>query len=106
MPGIGGLDGISAGAHLYDQIGDVFERRVRQMRNMPASEAHVIADAVLGNAAERGVQFVRGSDFVLEGHESSLRLAYSGVTPAEIEEGVSRLADAYRAVASATAGVT
>jgi 2-aminoadipate transaminase len=48
-------------------------------------------------AAERGVQFVKGSDFVLEGGESSLRLAYSGVTPAEIEEGVARLADAYRA---------
>ena len=40
-------------------------------------------------AAERGVAFVKGSDFVLEGYESSLRLAYSGVTPAEIEEGVS-----------------
>jgi 2-aminoadipate transaminase len=62
-------------------------------------------EALLAAAAERGVQFIRGSDFVLEGHESSLRLAYSGVTPAEIEEGVSRLADAYRAVASATASV-
>ncbi len=46
-------------------------------------------------AAERGVQFVKGSDFLLEGGESSLRLAYSGVTPEEIEEGVRRLADAY-----------
>ena len=42
------------------------------------------------------VQFVKGSDFVLEGAESSLRLAYSGVTPAEIEEGIRRLAEAYR----------
>ena len=41
---------------------------------------------------------MKGSDFVLEGGESSLRLAYSGVTPAEIEEGVKRLAEAYRAV--------
>jgi DNA-binding transcriptional MocR family regulator len=48
------------------------------------------------------VQFVKGTDFVLEGYESSLRLAYSGVTPAEIEEGITRLADAYREV---TAGV-
>ena len=32
---------------------------------------------------------------VLEGAESSLRLAYSGVTPDEIEEGIKRLADAY-----------
>jgi DNA-binding transcriptional MocR family regulator len=46
-------------------------------------------------AAERGVVFVKGSDFVLDGGESSLRLAYSGVTPAEIEEGVKRLAAAY-----------
>lgn len=46
-------------------------------------------------AAERGVQFVKGSDFLLEGGESSLRLAYSGVTPEEIEEGIRRLADAY-----------
>src|SRR5580658_1320215 len=56
MPRISGFDGISAGAHLYDEIGDIFERRVRQMRNMPASEAHVIADAVLGNAAERVIE--------------------------------------------------
>jgi 2-aminoadipate transaminase len=49
-------------------------------------------------AGERGVQFVKGSDFVLEGAESSLRLAYSGVTPDEIEEGVSRLAEVYREV--------
>ena len=32
---------------------------------------------------------------VLDGADSSLRLAYSGVTPAEIEEGVKRLAGAY-----------
>jgi DNA-binding transcriptional MocR family regulator len=50
-------------------------------------------------AGERGVQFVKGSDFVLEGGESSLRLAYSGVTPEEIEEGVTRLAEVYREIA-------
>ncbi len=55
-------------------------------------------DALFDAAAERGVQFVKGKDFVLEGYESSLRLAYSGVTPAEIDEGVSRLAQAYEAV--------
>ena len=37
--------------------------------------------ALFTAAAERGVQFVKGSDFVLDGGESSLRLAYSGVTP-------------------------
>jgi DNA-binding transcriptional MocR family regulator len=51
-------------------------------------------------AARRGVHFVKGEDFVLEGGESSLRLAYSGVTPADIEEGVRRLADAYAEVAT------
>ena len=44
------------------------------------------------------MQFVKGTDFVLEGGESSLRLAYSGVTPAEIREGVTRLAEAYAEV--------
>jgi 2-aminoadipate transaminase len=58
--------------------------------------------ALFAAAAERDVQFVKGSDFVLEGGESSLRLAYSGVTPAEIEEGIDRLAEAYR---EATSGV-
>jgi 2-aminoadipate transaminase len=47
-------------------------------------------------ARERGVLFVKGSDFLLEGGESSLRLAYSAVPPEQIEEGIRRLADAYR----------
>jgi DNA-binding transcriptional MocR family regulator len=55
-------------------------------------------DALFTAAADHEVQFVKGSDFVLEGGGSSLRLAYSGVTPEEIEEGVSRLAEAYREV--------
>jgi DNA-binding transcriptional MocR family regulator len=54
--------------------------------------------ALFDAAAARGVQFVKGTDFVLEGGESSLRLAYSGVTPAEIREGVTRLAEAYAEV--------
>jgi DNA-binding transcriptional MocR family regulator len=60
-------------------------------------------DALFDAAVQRGVQFVKGTDFVLEGYESSLRLAYSGVTPAEIEEGISRLAEAYREVTGAVA---
>ncbi len=51
--------------------------------------------AMFDAAAARGVQFVKGTDFVLEGGGSSLRLAYSGVTPEQIEEGVRRLAQAY-----------
>jgi len=58
-------------------------------------------DALFRAAAARGVQFVKGSDFLLDGGGSSLRLAYSGVTTAEIREGVGRLADAYREVAQA-----
>jgi len=46
-------------------------------------------------AKERGVVFVKGTDFLLEGGESSLRIAYSGVTTDQIEEGVRRLATAY-----------
>src|SRR5207302_1701499 len=57
-------------------------------------------NALFTAAAERGVQFVKGVDFMLDGGESSLRLAYSGVTPAEIDEGVRRLAEAYREVTS------
>jgi len=49
-------------------------------------------------AAERGVSFVKGTDFLLEGGENTLRLAYSGVTPEQIETGVARLADAYRSL--------
>jgi DNA-binding transcriptional MocR family regulator len=57
--------------------------------------------AMAALAAERGVQIVKGSDFVLDGGESSFRIAYSGVTPAEIEEGVRRLAGAYAEVTGA-----
>jgi DNA-binding transcriptional MocR family regulator len=49
-------------------------------------------------ASERGVIFVKGTDFLLEGGENTLRLAYSGVTPAQIDEGVSRLAQAVRSL--------
>jgi DNA-binding transcriptional MocR family regulator len=58
-------------------------------------------EAMFTLAADRGVQFVKGSDFVLDGADSSLRLAYSGVTPEQIEEGVSRLAEVYREITGA-----
>jgi 2-aminoadipate transaminase len=54
-------------------------------------------------AKERGLVFVPGTDFLLEGGQQSLRLAYSGVTVEQIEEGVGRLAEAYRGVAQAAA---
>ena len=48
---------------------------------------------------ERGVVFVKGSDFLLEGGESSLRIAYSGVPADQIDEAVGRMAEAYGALA-------
>jgi DNA-binding transcriptional MocR family regulator len=56
------------------------------------------ADALHHAAAERGVAFVKGSDFLLEGGRNTLRLAYSGVTPEQIRTGVARLAEAYRSL--------
>jgi 2-aminoadipate transaminase len=49
-------------------------------------------------AVERGVIFVKGTDFMLEGGERYLRIAYSGVTVEQIQAGVSRLADAWRSL--------
>jgi DNA-binding transcriptional MocR family regulator len=60
-------------------------------------------NALFAAAAERDVAFVKGTDFLLEGGENTLRLAYSGVTVQQIEEGVSRLADAARSLEGARA---
>jgi 2-aminoadipate transaminase len=57
----------------------------------------VSADKVFTAAAERGVAVVKGSDFLLEGGEGALRLAFSAVTIDQIEEGVRRLAAAVEA---------
>ena len=52
-----------------------------------------------GDGRERArLIFVKGTDFLLEGGENTLRIAYSGVTPEQIDEGVSRLAEAVRSV--------
>jgi 2-aminoadipate transaminase len=58
----------------------------------------VSVDRVLPAAAERGVAVVKGTDFLLEGGEHSLRLAFSAVTVDQIDEGVRRLAEAIDAV--------
>ena len=39
---------------------------------------------------------MKGSDCVIEGGERTLRLAYSGVSPAEIAEGMERLGAVFR----------
>ena len=58
---------------------------------------------LLAAAQEESLVFVKGTDFLIEGGQNSLRLAYSGVTPDQIDEGVGRLAAAYRALAGTPA---
>jgi DNA-binding transcriptional MocR family regulator len=58
----------------------------------------VDTEQLLAAASERGVVFVKGSDFMLEGGRNALRLAYSGVTPDRIDEGVRRLGEALSAI--------
>jgi DNA-binding transcriptional MocR family regulator len=60
----------------------------------PGTDVNALFDA----AAERGVAFVKGTDFMTDGGDNALRLAYSGVTTDQIEEGVARLAEAYRSL--------
>ena len=45
-------------------------------------------------AKEEGVAFVAGPDFMLEGGERSLRLSFASVPPADVPEGIARLARA------------
>ncbi|WP_117211177.1 PLP-dependent aminotransferase family protein [Allorhizocola rhizosphaerae] len=59
-------------------------------------DVHV--DKLAPAAAERGVAVVKGSDFLLEGGEHELRLAFSAVTLDQVDEGVRRLAEAVEAV--------
>ncbi|WP_026923250.1 PLP-dependent aminotransferase family protein [Glycomyces arizonensis] len=57
----------------------------------------VDCEKVASAAADEGVQVVKGTDFVVEGGESCLRLAYSAVHVDRIDEGVRRLAKAVEA---------
>jgi 2-aminoadipate transaminase len=59
--------------------------------------------ALAAAAEERGVVFVKGTDFLIEGGDSSLRIAYSAVPPDQIEEAIARVAEAYRELAGAAA---
>ena len=57
--------------------------------------------ALLPQAEAAGVTYVKGSDFFADGRGgSSLRLAFSFVSPAEITEGVARLAPLLRTAAA------
>jgi 2-aminoadipate transaminase len=59
------------------------------------------AGALVAACAERGVIVLPGTDFMLDGGSDALRLAYSGVTPAQIEDGVVLIGEAARAVEGA-----
>jgi 2-aminoadipate transaminase len=56
---------------------------------------HVDVHNLEALARERGLVFVKGTDFLLQGGDSSLRIAYSGVPSDQIEEAVARLVAAY-----------
>ncbi len=53
------------------------------------------ADALLPVAQDAGVIYVAGSSCFTEGHHNTLRLAYSGVSPAEITVGMERLGQVF-----------
>lgn len=55
-------------------------------------------NALFHAASERGVAFVKGTDFLLQGGQNTLRLAYSGVTVEQIDEGIRRLSEAYHSI--------
>ena len=57
--------------------------------------------ALAERAAEAGVVFVQGTDFLLEGGENAFRIAYSAVRPEQIDDAVARLAGAWRELALA-----
>lgn len=59
------------------------------------------ADECFDPALRAGVLYVRGSDCFAEGGERTLRLAYSGVSPAEITEGMRRLGTVFAATPAA-----
>ncbi|MGE4427443.1 MAG: PLP-dependent aminotransferase family protein [Solirubrobacteraceae bacterium] len=63
---------------------------------LPEGERHDSAK-IAAAAAERGVQIVKGTDFLVEGGESAFRLAYSAVHADRVDEGVRRLAEAVEA---------
>jgi 2-aminoadipate transaminase len=95
-----------------DATADALERHIPEARFVKPQGGYFLwvdlpegsdVNALAAGAAERGVVFVKGTDFLIEGGESSLRIAFSAVPPDQIEEGIARVADAYRELAGATA---
>jgi 2-aminoadipate transaminase len=59
----------------------------------------VDARALLGRAVERGVAFTPGTAFFVNGGgERTLRLSFSSVPAARVDEGVRRLAECVKSV--------
>ena len=56
--------------------------------------------ALLAAAAEEGVSFVAGPDFLIEGGANALRLSFASVPAERVAEGVARLARALEALRS------
>jgi 2-aminoadipate transaminase len=95
-----------------DTLAEALERDLPEARFVPPQGGYFMwvelpedadVDALAAAAKDRDVIFVKGTDFLLEGGRNTLRLAYSGVRPDEIDEGISRLAEAYRSLGVAAA---
>jgi DNA-binding transcriptional MocR family regulator len=100
----------SALAERVEKLAAALERDLPDARFVPPEGGYFMwvtlpegtdVAAMFAEAASRDVQFVKGTDFLLEGGHNALRLAYSGVTADQIDEGVRRLAEAYGAVRDA-----
>jgi DNA-binding transcriptional MocR family regulator len=88
-----------------DALAEALERHLPDARFEPPQGGYFLwvelpegadVDAIAAAAKDHGVAFVKGTDFLLEGGLNTLRLAYSGVRAEEIDEGIARLAEAYR----------
>jgi DNA-binding transcriptional MocR family regulator len=95
-----------------DALAEALRRELPEARFVPPDGGYFLwvelpegadVDLLFENARDAGVVFVKGTDFLVDGGQNTLRLAFSGVTPAEIDEGVSRLAKAYRSLPAAAA---
>src|SRR5215217_8518203 len=56
MPRVGGFDGVGSSVHLENEIDDVRERDVMNVRSLIVTPADVIADLILGDAFKGIVQ--------------------------------------------------
>src|SRR4051794_17947144 len=102
----------SALAERVDRLTSALARELPEARFTPPDGGYFMwvelpeeidVDQLFTEARDRGVVFVKGTDFLLEGGRNTLRLAYSGVTADQIDEGISRLASAVRAVEAGAA---